>query len=146
MRIQHAESQQQTEDGAGGANGRVEVVREPLHHKQLRHRRDDGTDEIVNDEVTRAERAFDRAAEHVQRQHVEQDVGKTPMHKGIGHQLPRPETQRYDLTVGERATGVRPPRPKREVLGQRKRARIMQQVLQCKHHHVGDQQIAGGDG
>jgi hypothetical protein len=48
--------------------------REPLHHQQLRNRGDDRADDVIDNEITRAERTLDHPAKHVQRDHVEQDV------------------------------------------------------------------------
>ena len=112
---------------------------EPLHHDQLRHRRHDGANEVIDDEVARAEGTLDDAAEHVQRDHVEQDVGHAAMHECVAHQLPRPEAHRRQRATGQLHHVVRPPRPQREILQQH----FAEYLLQQEHHDIGDQQVAG---
>ena len=73
-RIGHAEGQQQAEDAARCADGGDRRVAHQVQHQQLRQRRADHAHEVVDQEAPRTQQAFDLRSEHVQREHVEQQV------------------------------------------------------------------------
>jgi hypothetical protein len=74
---------------------------EQRDHCQLRARRANDTGEIEERETARAERRFDRAAEHPQRKHVERDVREVSMQKRVREDLPRLKSHAYETAVVE---------------------------------------------
>jgi hypothetical protein len=91
----------------------------------LQQRGDDRADEVVDGEIARTEGALDGTAEHVQREHVEQDVRDAAMHERTGDDLPHPEQAGAE-------------RPQREIHHQK----LAHHLLQQEHRHVGNQQVA----
>ena len=76
-------------------------------HDELRDRRADHADQVIDEEALRPEQALDLAAEHVQRQHVEQQVRQAAVQEAVGDELP-------DLEAGDAAELRRAERPQRE--------------------------------
>ena len=67
-----------------------------MHDEQLRHCRTDDADNVIDDVPPRAEQALDFRSEHVQREHVEEDVRQVAcvVQEGIGNKLPDLERRR----------------------------------------------------
>lgn len=80
--------QQQSKNGTGGANRRVYVPTEVLHH-QLDDSRAEYADEVVLGKFEAAPQFFDRQAKHPQGKHVKKQVVEAAMQKAITDQLPR---------------------------------------------------------
>ena len=88
------------------------------------------TEGLWEELVRRAEQPFDRAAEHVQPEHVEKDVRHAAVQEAVGDELPGRETRRE---ARARRGG-----PKRKGGDERESAELQQ-----KNRHVGDDQRSG---
>ena len=135
LRKRHPEGQQQAEHAARrahrGDGPRVDVADD----HQLGDRRADDAHQVVGDEAAGAEQPLDLAAEHVQREHVEEQVGESTVQEAVREQLPHLEPWRArKLRRGRR--------PEREP-AQQERAH---DVLQGENRHVQDQQGPGDRG
>ena len=128
----HAEREQQTEHAARGAHGGIDAPGEEMDDQQLGDGRTDDVGEVVEDERPGSEQLLDRATEHPQGQHVEQQMGQAAVQETVGDHLPDGETYRHAVLQRD----LRAQRPKREVGDQR----ITQQHLQQIDADVGDQQ------
>jgi ribonuclease Z len=132
LRIGHAEREQQPEHAAGGAYGRQWRQVHVAGDHQLRDRGADHADEVILQEVRRPEQPLDLAAEHVQREHVEQQVRQAAVHESVGEQLP--DLERRCVRELRRSSGPQRERTDQQVPGEE---------LQAEHRYVDDQQCPG---
>src|SRR5260221_356469 len=79
---------QQPEHAARCADGRIEPARHQ-RDQQLRDRGRNHADEVIDEIAPGAENLLDRAAEHVQREHVEEKMQDAAMQERVRHELPR---------------------------------------------------------
>src|SRR6185437_13888674 len=84
------EGEQDAEYPSGGSQ-RGLAVAEDIFHRKLRHARGNDTHEVVPEEAPPAPVLLERGAEHVEREHVEEDVPdrRGVVKEGIRHELPR---------------------------------------------------------
>ena len=91
MREEHRIAQHEPEYAAGGADGRNEGSRD-LEHDELRDRGGDHACEVVDDVAPPAKHLLERAAEHVEPEHVERQVHQAAVQERVGDELPGRET------------------------------------------------------
>ena len=87
MREEHRVGEDEPEHAARGTDRGNERAGQ-LQHDELRDRRGDDAHEVVDDVARPAERLLDRAAEHVQAEHVEREMEQAPMQERVGDELP----------------------------------------------------------
>src|SRR6056297_2417239 len=87
VREHEAVGQQDAEDAARCADGGIDLRLEH-GHQQLHDARPHDADQIVDREITRPPETLDVAAEHPQREHVEQQVGQITVQEAVGDELP----------------------------------------------------------
>ncbi len=139
VREQHAERQQQAEHATGCAQHRAALA-DQRRHQQLAQAGAGHAHQIIGGEALLAPGQLQRRAEHVQGQHVEQQVGETTMQEAVGQQLPGLEV----LSGRERVEAAAVERPQHERL---ERLHSQQErLLQDEQHDVGDQQRLGDGG
>ncbi len=126
MREGEAIGQQQAEDAAGCADGGYSRAIFKMLYRELGERRRHHAHTVVNREALRSHQALDLRAEHVKREHVEQQVREAAVQEPVADQLP-------DLEAG---IAVTVQRPEREAALQR------HELLQHEHRDAGNQQIA----
>ncbi len=128
-----AEGEQQPEDAAGCADRRIRrrVARRGEH--ELRERGGHHRGEVVLHVALRADGPLDLAAEHVQREHVEEQMHQAAVQEAVGHHLPRLEAGR----AAEQRRRVE--RPEGEPRDQHVGGDLLQQV----HRDVDDDQDPG---
>ena len=83
----HTESQQQSHYGARCSQQlNAELARQP-RHSHLHQRGPHAADHVVNQKALRAERVFQRTAEHPQCEHIEKQMFQAGMKKHVGDEL-----------------------------------------------------------
>ncbi len=126
-----AVGEEQAVHAARGAHRGIGLGAHPARHHEVADRRREHAHEVVGGEKARAEQALEVGAEHVQREHVEEDVREVRVQEAVGDELP-------ELEVGRRRW-ARCRRPQREPFEKRHRARHLEQ----KDGDVGDEQRLG---
>src|SRR6185312_16788927 len=72
-REEQRKCEQDAEDPSGGAQSGLAVA-EDIFHRELRHARGDDTRQVVAEEAPAAPVLLERRPEHVEREHVEEDM------------------------------------------------------------------------
>ena len=96
--------EQEAEHAARRAHGGIDLARE-RHHHELRDRGGHDADEVVRGVAARADHLLQRASEHVQREHVEEEVREPAVQEAVGDDLPELEAH---LPAGRRRGAERP--------------------------------------
>ena len=111
-RVQHAESEEHAEDTAGGADRRVGLSR-GRHHDELDERGGDHGRPVELEIAPRAERVLDVAPDHVQREHVQEEMPDAAVQQRGREELPPVEPD-DGVQLGNDEASNRPEREDRE--------------------------------